>query len=63
LQRAALPKALLRRLAALSTDELTPLASRLREHSRALAALLDAVAPSRRGQLYDRAMARPTRQC
>jgi hypothetical protein len=57
LQRTALPTALLRRLAVLSTEELTPLASRLREHSRALAALLDAVAPARRGELYDRALA------
>ena len=57
LQRTVLPPALLRRLAALSTDELVPLACRLRERSQALAALLDAVAPARRGQLYDRAMA------
>ncbi|MGS2617459.1 hypothetical protein ACVCAH_23475 [Micromonospora sp. LZ34] len=57
LQRNTLPPALLRRLAALPTDELAPLASRLREQSRALAALLDAVAPSRRGELYDRALA------
>ncbi|SBT40718.1 hypothetical protein GA0070621_1035 [Micromonospora narathiwatensis] len=57
LQRTVLPPALLRRLAALPTDELAPLASRFREQSRALAALLDAVAPSRRGELYDRALA------
>ncbi|WP_030486985.1 hypothetical protein [Micromonospora chokoriensis] len=57
LQRTTLPPALLRRLAVLPTDELVPLASLLREHSGALAALLDAVAPSRRGELYDRAMA------
>lgn len=57
LKRAVLPPALLHRLATLPTDELAPLASRFREHSRALAALLDAVAPSRRGELYDRALA------
>ncbi|SCG66477.1 hypothetical protein [Micromonospora halophytica] len=56
-QRTALPPALLRRLAALPIDELAPLASRCRDDSRALAALLDAVAPSRRGELYDRALA------
>ncbi|WP_245730471.1 hypothetical protein [Micromonospora pallida] len=53
----ALPPALLRRLATLPTDELAPLASRFRENSRTLAALLDAVAPARRGELYDRALA------
>ncbi|MDG4786624.1 hypothetical protein O7626_11895 [Micromonospora sp. WMMD1102] len=52
-----LPPALLRRLATLPTDELVPLARRFREHSRALAALLDAVSPARRGELYDRALA------
>ncbi|MEV0213200.1 hypothetical protein [Micromonospora sp. NPDC050695] len=57
LRRNVLPPALLRRLAVLPTDELAPLASRFRDHSRALAALLDAVAPARRGELYDRAMA------
>ncbi|GAA2603280.1 hypothetical protein [Paractinoplanes durhamensis] len=57
LQRTVLPPALLRRLAALSTDELAALAVRFREHSRALAALLGAVAPARRGELYDRALA------
>ncbi|WP_422774006.1 hypothetical protein ACN28C_14630 [Plantactinospora sp. WMMC1484] len=51
------PPALLRRLAVLPTDELVPLATRWREHSRAFAALLDAVAPARRGELYDRALA------
>ncbi|WP_343449474.1 hypothetical protein [Micromonospora oryzae] len=45
-----------RRLAVLPTDELVPLASRYREHSRALATLLDAVAPARRANLYDRAL-------
>jgi hypothetical protein len=37
--------------------ELAPLAVGFREHSRALAALLDAVAPARRGALYDLAVA------
>ncbi|GAA4259390.1 hypothetical protein GCM10022255_083800 [Dactylosporangium darangshiense] len=57
LQRTTLPPALWRRLAALPADELGPLAGRLRECSRSLAALLDAVAPARRGALYDRALA------
>ncbi|MEU4237334.1 hypothetical protein [Actinoplanes sp. NPDC026619] len=57
LQRTVLPPTLLRRLAALPTDELVVLAGGFREHSRALAALLDAVAPARRGELYDRALA------
>jgi hypothetical protein len=61
LRRTVLPRALLRRLIAgtpgLSVDELAPLAARLRDNDRALAALLRAVAPSRRGELYDRAMA------
>ncbi|GIG88083.1 HEAT repeat domain-containing protein [Plantactinospora endophytica] len=56
-KRVALPPAVLRRLAALPTDELAPLASRFRDHGRALAALLDAVPPARRGELYDRALA------
>jgi hypothetical protein len=57
LQRTALPPALLRRLALLPTGELGVLAGRFRGHSRALAALLDAVAPARRGELYDLALA------
>ncbi|MEV4760040.1 hypothetical protein AB0J86_33760 [Micromonospora sp. NPDC049559] len=57
LKRTPLPPALLRRLAPLPTDELAPLANRFREHSRALAALLGAVAPARRGELYRRALA------
>ena len=57
LKRTTLPQALLRRLAALPTDELAPVARRFREHDRALAALLDAVAPRRRGELYDEALA------
>ncbi|HEX5595552.1 MAG TPA: hypothetical protein VFX61_05950 [Micromonosporaceae bacterium] len=57
LKRTVLPPALLRRLAALPTNELVPLAGRLRDQASPLAALLDAVAPSRRGELYDRALA------
>jgi hypothetical protein len=57
LQRMVLPQALLRRFAALPSDELALLAGRFREHSRGLAALLAAVAPARRGDLYDRALA------
>ncbi|BEL06230.1 hypothetical protein Q0Z83_044210 [Actinoplanes sichuanensis] len=57
LQRTVLPKALLRRLAALPTDDLAELAARYREHSRALAGLLATVAPARRAELYDRALA------
>ncbi|WP_430783474.1 hypothetical protein [Actinoplanes sp. G11-F43] len=57
LQRIVLPPALLRRLAVLPTGDLAELASRFREHSRALAGLLAAVAPARRGELYDRALA------
>ncbi|SCG39693.1 hypothetical protein [Micromonospora coxensis] len=57
IQRTRLPPALLRRVAALPTDELAPLAGRLRDDSRALAALLAVVAPARRGELYDRAVA------
>ena len=57
LMRTTLPPALLRRVATLPTEELAPLASRLRDRSQALAALLAAVAPGRRGQLYDRALA------
>ncbi|MEU7574603.1 hypothetical protein [Micromonospora sp. NPDC049240] len=55
--RTASTPALRRRLATLPTDELAPLAARLRDHGRGLAALLDAVAPGRRGELYDRALA------
>ncbi|QLQ34944.2 hypothetical protein [Micromonospora robiginosa] len=57
LARTGLAPALLRRLAALPTGELAPLAARLRDHGRHLAALLDAVAPARRGELYDVALA------
>ncbi|MFG1718591.1 hypothetical protein ACGFLT_19430 [Micromonospora chalcea] len=57
LARSTLPRALLGRLAALPTGELVPLAARLREHDHALAALLRAVAPSRRAELYDGALA------
>ncbi|MEV4269209.1 hypothetical protein [Micromonospora aurantiaca (nom. illeg.)] len=57
LARTVLPRALLIRLATLPTGELVPLAARLREHDRALAALLRAVPPSRRAALYDGALA------
>ncbi|MGC4897263.1 hypothetical protein [Micromonospora sp. DT31] len=57
LARTTLPRALLRRLAALPTGELAPLAARLRERDHALAELLRAVAPSRRAELYDAALA------
>jgi hypothetical protein len=57
LGRTVLPPALLRRLAVLPTDELLLLARRTRDNSRALAALLDAVAPARRRELYDGATA------
>ncbi|MFC7546932.1 hypothetical protein [Plantactinospora sp. GCM10030261] len=57
LARTVPPPAVLRRLAALPTDDLAPLASRFHGHSRSLAALLDAVAPARRAELYDRALA------
>ncbi|MFI5836208.1 hypothetical protein ACIA5A_21290 [Micromonospora sp. NPDC051300] len=57
LARTGLAPAVLRRLAALPTGELAPLAARLRDHPRHLAALLDAVAPARRAELYDRALA------
>ncbi|MFI5495162.1 hypothetical protein [Actinoplanes sp. NPDC051859] len=55
LQRIVVPRAVLRRLRALPIEELVPLARRFRERPRALAALLDAVAPARRGELYDAA--------
>ncbi|GIE78190.1 hypothetical protein Aph02nite_41400 [Actinoplanes philippinensis] len=57
LRRIVLPHAVLRRLATLPTAELAPLAARLRENDRGLAALLRAVAPARRAELYDHAMA------
>ncbi|MFI7079291.1 hypothetical protein ACIBO1_18525 [Micromonospora sp. NPDC049903] len=57
LRRSVLPPALLRRLRGLPTDALGPLAQALREDSRALAALLNAVAPAHRAELYDRALA------
>ncbi|GAA3763422.1 hypothetical protein [Micromonospora maritima] len=57
LARTGLPPAVLRRLAAVPTDELAPLAARLRDDGPALAALLDAVAPRRRAELYDLALA------
>jgi hypothetical protein len=57
LRRTPLPPALLRRLAMLSTDQLVPLARRVRDQARTMAALLEAVPPARRGDLYDRALA------
>jgi hypothetical protein len=57
LRRIVLPRALLRRLATLPVGDLAPLAARCRDNDRALAALLRAVAPHRRGELYDLAMA------
>ena len=55
--RAALPPALLRRLAVLPTERLVPLARLVRDNARTFAALLDEVPPSRRGALYDGALA------
>ncbi|MBB4956322.1 hypothetical protein FHR38_000055 [Micromonospora polyrhachis] len=57
LRRISLPRALLRRLAVLSVEQLAPLARQVRECTWSLAALLDAVPPARRGDLYDRALA------
>ncbi|MDR7326893.1 hypothetical protein J2S44_007143 [Catenuloplanes niger] len=57
LERTMPPPGLLRRLAALPTDELAPIGVRFRHHGAALAALLDALPPRRRGELYDLAMA------
>jgi hypothetical protein len=56
-RRTALPPALLRRLAVLPTDRLVPLARRIRDNATTFAALLDEVPPSRRGALYDGALA------
>jgi len=57
LRRTVPPASLLRRLAVLSNADLAGLAGRFREDSRALAALLGAVAPARRAELYDLALA------
>ncbi|WP_030435854.1 hypothetical protein [Actinoplanes subtropicus] len=54
--RAALPPALLRRLAVLPVDRLVRLARIIRINDGTLAALLDAVPPARRGALYDGAL-------
>ena len=54
---AAMPRSLRRRLAQLPIDQLVPLAKLIRDETDAFAALLDAVAPSRRGELYDQTMA------
>jgi hypothetical protein len=53
---AHLPRALLRRLAPLPTADLAPLARRLCHHPRNLAALLAAVPPARRTELYEAAL-------
>lgn len=52
-----LPRKVLRRLVVLPVEELAPLARRLRQRGDRLAALLKAVPPSRRGRLYDLALA------
>jgi hypothetical protein len=57
LEQVSLPESLLRHLAGLDTAALAPVARRLREQDRALAALLDAVPPARRAALYDEAYA------
>jgi hypothetical protein len=57
LGRIMLPAALLNRLGRLEPQVLADLARGLRDHEMALVALLDAVAPSRRGELYDAAFA------
>ncbi|MDR7275166.1 hypothetical protein J2S41_001944 [Catenuloplanes atrovinosus] len=57
LHRTTLPPGLLRRLAPLPTDVLAAIGARIRDNAIALAALLDAVPPRRRGPLYDRIMA------
>lgn len=57
LRRTPLPPALLRRLASLPTDRLVPLAALVRDRARTMAALLGAVPPARRGDLYDGALA------
>ncbi|MDI6100827.1 hypothetical protein QLQ12_19635 [Actinoplanes sp. NEAU-A12] len=57
LRRQTLPRTLLRRLAALPDDRLVPLARAVRDHAQALAGLLAALPPARRGGLYDAALA------
>src|SRR5690606_13241777 len=57
LLRTGLPHTVLRHLAVLPVDELAPLARRLRPNDDKLAALLRALPPARRGQLYDLALA------
>jgi hypothetical protein len=54
--RAALPPALLRRLAVLPVEQIIPLAKLVRNHDGMFAALLDSVAPAQRGTLYDGAL-------
>jgi hypothetical protein len=57
LARQKLPASLLRHLARLDISALTLIARRLRERDEALAALLDALPPTRRTALYDAAYA------
>jgi hypothetical protein len=52
-----IPRPILRSLSAVATDELVLLAQRLRARPAALAALLNAMAPSRREELFDAAFA------
>ena len=52
-----LPRALVRRLAVLPDGDLAPLAGRLRDAPRSLAALLHALPPARRGEVYEAALA------
>nr|MDT0663333.1 hypothetical protein [Micromonospora sp. DSM 115978] len=56
-RRATLPRSLRRRLSRLPTEQLVPLARLLRDRPSGFGALLGAVAPSRRGELYDSVMA------
>jgi hypothetical protein len=57
LGRTRLPRAVLDRFGRLDSAALVELARRLRDPEHRLAALLDAVPPSRRGELYDAAYA------
>ncbi|AGL15789.1 hypothetical protein [Actinoplanes sp. N902-109] len=56
LRRATLSPGLLRQLAKLPGEDLAPIARRLHDRPRMLAALLDALPPARRGELYDAAL-------
>ncbi|MDP9795122.1 hypothetical protein J2S43_003634 [Catenuloplanes nepalensis] len=57
LERLTLPPGLLRRLITLPTDELASIGVRFRHNGAGLTAFLDALPPSRRGELYDLIMA------